>query len=213
MKKQTYLISRFALTAVTASALCLGSNGWAQTPEASAEKPNPLRSMAGVGEKPSKKEQAAATTSATPGAATQLDMKDKNFMVEAAKGGLMEVEMGKMAQAQGQSSEVKNIGKTMVADHSKANSELMALASKKGVQIAKTAKMEKMDSANFDQAYLQQMVKDHEKDVAAFEREARGGVDPEVKSFASKTLPTLKKHLTMVKSAQGKVASAPAKKS
>jgi len=213
MKKPTHLISHFALTATVAGALCLGGNARAQNPQATPERPNGTSSMAGFGQKPPKKDQANPTGSAAAGATTQLDMKDKNFMVEAAKGGLMEVEMGKMAQAQGQSSEVKNIGKTMVTDHSKANSELMALASKKGVQIAKTAKMEKMDSANFDQAYLQQMVKDHEKDVAAFEREASGGVDPEVKSFAGKTLPTLKKHLTMVKSAQGKVASAPAKKS
>ncbi len=135
----------------------------------------------------------------------QVDQKDKDFMMEAGKGGMMEVDAGKMAEEKGKSADVKKIGKMMVTDHTKANNELMALAKKKGVMLDTTHKMEKMDESNFDQAYLDSMVKDHEKDIAAFEKEAKDGKDAETKSWASKTLPTLKKHLKMVQDAQAKM--------
>lgn len=117
----------------------------------------------------------------------------------------MEVHMGQMAEKMGQSSEVKKLGSRMVADHTKANNQLMALATARGVKLDTRHNMSKMDQANFDQMWLNQMVKDHEKTIAAFQTEAKGGADPELKSFASKTLPTLQKHLELVKAAQGKV--------
>jgi putative membrane protein len=137
---------------------------------------------------------------------TQLDNKDRDFMMEAAKGGMAEVEMGRMAEQKGQSAEVKKIGQTMVSDHSKANNELMALASKKGLKLDTSHKMDaKLEGPNFDQNYLNNMVTDHQKDIAAFENEAKNGADPDVKSWAGKTLPTLRKHLKMVQDAQAKM--------
>jgi putative membrane protein len=62
-----------------------------------------------------------------------------------------------------------------------------------------------MGDATFDKDYMAAMVKDHEKDVAEFEKEAKDGSDPDVKAWASKTLPTLKKHLELAKAAQAKV--------
>lgn len=146
------------------------------------------------------------TTSAANGGGNTLSMKDKSFMQEAAKGGMMEVEMGRMAQQQGKSADVKKIGSRMVADHGKASSELMAIAKKKGVNLGDTKpKMAKLDSANFDKEYVAAMVKDHEKDLASFQSEAQNGGDPEVKAFASKTSEVIKKHLAMVKDAQSKM--------
>jgi len=184
MKKLTSL-SRIALL-VAGCALCLG-------PAAHAAK------------EPAKKtDQPTSSTSPAPAAA--LSAKDKSFMKDAAKGGMMEVDMGKMAQEKGKSPEVKKIGSRMVADHSKANAELMGIAKKKGVDLSKEkAKMEKMDDANFDKQYIDMMVKDHEKDLAAFQAEAKDGSDAEVKAFASKTSEVIKKHLALVKAAQGKM--------
>ena len=109
-------------------------------------------------------------------------------MKEAAKGGMMEVEMGKMAQQKGKSAGVKKIGGTMVADHTKANNELMGIAKNKGVDLSKEKpKSHSMSDANFDKEYIDMMVKDHEKDLAAFQGEAKNGSDPDVKAFASKT--------------------------
>lgn len=185
MKKQLELISRMALVAVAVCVLCLGASAQAA-------------------KEPAKTDQAKSTASPAPAAA--LSEKDKSFMKEAAKGGQMEVDMGKMAQQKGKSPEVKKIGDRMVADHSKANAELMAIAKKKGVDLSKEKpSSHKMDDANFDKEYLDMMVKGHEKNLAAFQAEAKEGSDRDVKAFASKTSTVIKKHLDMIKAAQAKV--------
>jgi putative membrane protein len=152
-----------------------------------------------------KTEQPSASTSKSPAPAALSD-KDKSFMKEAAQGGMMEVEMGKLAQQKGKSADVKKIGSTMVADHTKANNELMGIAKKKGVDLSKEkAKMKKLNDANFDKEYIDAMVKDHEEDLAAFQAEAKNGSDADVKGFASKTSAVIQKHLNMVKAAQAKM--------
>ena len=102
----------------------------------------------------------------------------------------------------------------MVQDHGKANDELKQLAGAKGVQLpagpgaeaqAKMKKMQGMSGAAFDKHYMDDMVADHKKDIAAFESEAKSGKDPEVKAFAQKTLPTLKEHLQLAQQAQAAV--------
>jgi len=94
----------------------------------------------------------------------------------------------------------------MVTDHSKANDDLKALSSKKGMtppsgldgaSQATKDKLSRLNGADFDHAYMQDMVKDHQKDIAEFQKEADHGSDPDVKAFASKTLPTLQDHLRM----------------
>ena len=147
----------------------------------------------------------SASTSKSPAPAALSD-KDKSFMKDAAKGGMMEVEMGKMAQQKGQSAEVKKIGGMMVSDHTKANNELMGIAKKKGVDLSKEKpSMKKLNDASFDKEYIDAMVKDHEKDLSEFQAEAKNGSDADVKAFASKTSAVIKKHLDAVKSAQGKM--------
>lgn len=155
------------------------------------------------------KSDAANAGKTKPGSDNQgnsLSMKDKSFMKDAAKGGMMEVEMGQMAQKQGKSDDVKKFGSRMVADHSKANNELMGIATKKGVNLGnEKPKMDKMDGANFDKEYIASMVKDHEKDLSEFQSEAKNGSDPEVKAFAAKTSEVIKKHLALAKETQGKL--------
>src|ERR1700749_4547985 len=55
--------------------------------------------------------------------------RDAEFAVEAASGGMMEVELGNMAMSNGSAPPVKQFGQDMVNDHSKANDELKAMAS------------------------------------------------------------------------------------
>jgi putative membrane protein len=185
MKK---LFSRIAVVALVGAGLCLGVS--AQAAEKNDEK----------------KTDAAASSPAKSPANAELSAKDKSFMKEAAKGGMMEVEMGKTAQQKGKSADVKKIGSTMVADHTKANNELMAIAKKKGVDLSKEKPMtHSIGDANFDKDYVDMMVKDHEKDLAAFQAEAKNGTDADVKAFASKTSKVIQKHLDMVKAAQGKM--------
>jgi putative membrane protein len=131
-----------------------------------------------------------------------LSAKDKAFMKKAAKGGMMEVSMGKMAEQNGQSADVKSFGKRMVTDHSKANTELMALAEKKGVKLAAEKPSEKWSS---DKDYIDMMVKDHEKDLAEFQDEAKNGSDSDLKNFADRTAKIVQKHLDLAKQTQSKL--------
>jgi putative membrane protein len=135
------------------------------------------------------------------------------FMEDAAQGGMAEVELGKLASSKAQNPEVKKFGAMMVADHTKANAELKAIAAKKNFQLptdlgshkSDLDSMSKLSGAEFDQEYVDNMVDDHEDDVAAFQKMADSGTDPELKAFATKCLPVLKKHLEAIKAIQEKM--------
>ena len=131
---------------------------------------------------------------------------DQTFVMNAAKGGLAEVELGKLAQQKAQSDQVKNFGKRMVDDHSKANDELKTLAQNKKITLptdldpkdkAVRDRLSKLSGDAFDRAYMNAMVRDHRKDVNEFKMESTKGKDADIKGFASKTLPTLEDHLKL----------------
>ncbi len=137
-----------------------------------------------------------------------------SFVTEAAQGGMAEVEMGKLAAQKGQNPEVKKFGQMMVTDHTAANNELKAVAAKKNMTVPsdigpkyKSSKdsLSKASGADFDKQYVDMMVSDHEDDVAAFEKQADSSTDPDVKAFAAKTLPTLKRHLDAIKALKAKM--------
>jgi|SRR5215204_982889 len=141
-----------------------------------------------------------------------MSTSDRNFVMEAAMGGMMEVEMGRLAAQQGTMDAVKQFGQRMVDDHSRANDELKQVASTKGITLPTEldtkhkndlAKMSKLSGAEFDKAYSKAMLKDHVKDVAAFEKESQKSSDADIKAFATKTLPTLKEHLEMARAMNG----------
>jgi putative membrane protein len=145
----------------------------------------------------------SATAETTPTSeGSSLSAKDKTFMKKAAKGGMTEVTMGKMAEQNAQSDDVKSFGKRMVTDHSKANDELKSIASKKGVELPSKEHSFKWTS---DKAYMDMMVKDHEKDLAEFKEEASNGSDPDVKKFADDTAKIVQEHLDLAKETQGKL--------
>lgn len=139
---------------------------------------------------------------------------DRQFAKKAAMGGAAEVQGGQMAQQMANNDQVKQFGSRMVEDHSKANDELKQIAQGKGMELpsqpdAKSQKamdsMKKKSGAGFDRAYMDDMVADHKKDIADFEKEAKSGKDPEIKAFAAKTLPTLREHLKMAQTTDAAV--------
>ena len=144
----------------------------------------------------------AAAQDTPAGGSSSLSAKDKMFMKKAAKGGMMEVAMGKLADEKGQSDDVKSFGKRMVADHSKANDELKKIAAQKN---AKLPTKEPTVSWTSDKAYMDAMVKDHEKDLAEFQEEAKSGSDPDVKKFADDTAKMVQEHLDLAKQTQSKL--------
>ena len=140
---------------------------------------------------------------------------DRTFVMKAAQGGLMEVEAGKVAQSKAQNAEVKQYAQRMVADHSKANDELMALAKSKNVDVpsaldkshqAHLDKLNKASGAAFDREYMKHMVDDHRKTVADFEKQSKNGKDADLKKWADSKLPTLREHLKLAQATHGQVA-------
>ena len=134
--------------------------------------------------------------------ASTLSSADKAFIKDAAKGGMMEVAMGRVAEKNASESEVKNFGARMVKDHSKANEDLKAIAKEENVEWLAEKEAGKWKS---DKDYMGAMVKDHEKDLTEFEKEAKDGSDSKVKSFADKTAKTVREHLEMAKEIDAKL--------
>jgi len=136
-----------------------------------------------------------------------VDDKTHNFMNDAAMGGMTEVKLGQLAQEKAMSQRVKNFGEMMVRDHSAANDDLKAIARQKNVTLPDNIgkhqehydDLSKKNGADFDKAFMKMMVDDHQKVINDFEKIAENGTDPDVKTFASQKLPTLRKHLDSAK--------------
>ncbi len=133
---------------------------------------------------------------------------EKMFIKKAAMGGMTEVALGKVAAQNGGSQEVKDFGNLMVTDHSKINDNLKDVAGKMGVEIPDTIdtmhqamvdRMSKLSGADFDKAYVKIMVKDHEKDIAEFEKVKAMVKNEDLKKFIDDSLPTMKDHLDKIK--------------
>jgi putative membrane protein len=132
---------------------------------------------------------------------------DSRFYKDAAEGGMAEVELGKLAQEKSSNPSVKEFGAMMVSDHAAADEKLQAIAASKNLklpaspgmgQMATKTKLEVLSGDTFDKAYIKDMIKDHQDDIAMFKKEAASGQDPDAKAYAIATLPTLEKHLKKI---------------
>src|SRR5437588_1195816 len=191
LMNKNLMISRIAIVALGAGALCL-----ATTSSALNAYP-PLKTGAN-----SDAPKAKASASPAGKAASKLSAADKTFMMNAAKGGMMEVEWGKLAAQNGQSADVKKFGNRMVTDHSKANSDLMALAKEEGVTLPGAKSLGKWKS---DKDYMEMMVKDHQADLAEFQKEAQSGTDADLKAFAARGAKLVSTHLKLAQETKGKL--------
>jgi putative membrane protein len=136
-----------------------------------------------------------------------------NFAVAAANGGMMEVELGKIAQDNAHDPRVKAYGAMMVKDHSDANATLKGIAGSLNIALPDSVSDDARKEINnlkmkkgkdFDKAYVSMMVDDHKKDIAEFRKCADNCSDSTVKSFAYNTLPVLEKHLDSIQAIAGK---------
>lgn len=157
-------------------------------------------------------EASAASETADATAASQ------QFAMTAAEGGWLEVELGRLAVQKGASPDVKQFGQRMIDDHSQINDELSTIATAKKIALPDDAdakathkalftRLEALSGAAFDRAYVADMVKDHVQDVSLFDREASQGKDRELQSFARKTLPIMRDHLTLARDLERKLAA------
>ena len=150
----------------------------------------------------------SATEDSTDEKKTQVSSEDLQFMKDAAQGGIAEVKMGELAQSNGESPQVKQFSQRIVTDHTKANAELKQLATKKGVTLPDAMSeqhktmmqhLSSLKGREFDTAFKQHAVENHEKGIEKFKAASEKAKDTELKSFASKTLPVLQQHLELAK--------------
>lgn len=149
------------------------------------------------------------------GARDVLGDPDKFFMHCAVQMNLAEISAGQLAVSRGQSQEVKDFGRMMVEDHTKANEELAQFMKKKGVAVPgrsdeahslMVTHLSKLQGEDFDREYMGLMVAEHAKAVADFEGKSKTAKDPELKQWVTKTLEHLKKHHEQAKEQFEKLA-------
>ncbi len=146
-------------------------------------------------------------------ASADVSTSDKTFVKKAAVGGMAEVDMGKMAEEKGSSQDVKDFGAMMVKDHTQNNDDLAALAKTKGLMVPEKLdamhqkmadKLSSMSGAEFDKAYINDMVMGHEKMLELMKSEESSS-DADLKGFATKTADTVQMHLDKAKQIQGQM--------
>lgn len=201
------MLSSRTFFAAMGAIVLMSATGCNNTPQAGQNNPPADQTVA----RPSISPQADQST-----AQTAPSDADRQFAIAAAQAGLAEVQLGQLANQKAASTEVKQYAQQMVQEHTQANNQLKQLAAQKNItlpqapneqQQATKANLTKLSGEAFDQAYMDQMVKDHEQTVALFRQEAQQGNDPEFRSWASKTLPTLEKHTSMARSEAGDTAA------
>jgi putative membrane protein len=126
----------------------------------------------------------------------------QKFLTEAIQGNFAEVQMGELAQKNGQSQDVKNFGQTLVTDHNAANQKATEAATALGVtppagpskkQMADYDKMAKLSGPAFDKMFAKHMVQDHRKDIRQYQKASKK--QDAAGQYAQNSLPVLQKHL------------------
>jgi putative membrane protein len=127
-------------------------------------------------------------------------------LINAAEHQKKEMALGALAREQAESPDVRQFAEIMIRDHARAAGELQQLASKEDIELpadsappqaGPESEYRLLDQSGraFDRAYMEEMVRDHRTHVSEFEQRARQLTDPEVRRWASATLPVLKEHL------------------
>jgi putative membrane protein len=155
----------------------------------------------------------ADTSNTTAMSAAPVSQEDADWAVEAANGGMAEVEMGKLAQQKATNERLKNFGSMMVSDHSKAGDQLKQIATRKNITLPASLsdkeqkhldELNKKSGKDFDKEYIDMMVDDHKKDVDKFKKGSNDLKDPDLKNFAAQTLPIIQMHLDSIRAIGGK---------
>jgi putative membrane protein len=152
-------------------------------------------------------QEATGTGAATP-TATDMQHADMEFANKAAAAGKAEVELARVGTEKAMNPDVKTFADRLVQDHTKANDQLTEIMRTKGMEMPAEAPTEAkaehdritaLSGNEFDREFMRHWVSSHEKGIELYSTEAETGQDPELKQFATDTLPTLQEHLDEAK--------------
>jgi putative membrane protein len=143
----------------------------------------------------------------TSGGAVAISAADRKFLVDVAQSGLHEVKMGKLGVERGTNRDLKVYAQGLLDDHTLSNAEVQALARLKGVAFPDPTKtddsserLSRLTGREFDQEFVRESIADHQKNIAAFEKEDRSATsDSDVKEFVHGALPKMRAHLEQAK--------------
>lgn len=159
---------------------------------------------------------AASPAMSPAGSPVALTSSEKEFMTNAARGGMLEVQMGRLAADKATSPEVKQFGERMVTDHGQLGQKLQQLASNLNLtpeqqlspeQQNAVSRLQNLSGKAFDREYIKAMVADHVKDISEFQRAANQASNADIKQFASEALPMLQEHLKLAREIAGKLGA------
>ncbi len=153
-------------------------------------------------------------------------MADQAFVKKALEGGVAEVQLGQLAQEKSQSNDVKQFGQKMVEDHTQLGDQIKPIAQQLGVKEPNgpskkdkqlIAKLQGLSGTQFDEAYIQAMLKDHKQDLKEFKSEAQTAQNPNLRQAAQQGAGVVSQHLQMIQqiaqnhnvATEGKSKSAP----
>jgi putative membrane protein len=140
-------------------------------------------------------------TNGTGNSTVSLDTASAQFVNKAGSGSMMEIQLGQQASQNATNPRVKSFGAMLVNDHSAASNELKTIAGGNTPTTMMPEHQKHIDElANkqgsaWDKAYMDMMIKDHKTDIALFKKATAEAGNESIKAFATKTLPTLQKHL------------------
>lgn len=139
----------------------------------------------------------AQAATSTRGKQTQGKQQDKQFLRTIAIADMTDAHLGEMAQSSAAKAPVKDFGQMVAKDETQDYEQLTVLASKCGESIPKgidarknlairTLMQEKGD--NFDRNFLRDEIADQRRVIAALQREASHGQNPDIKAWAGKVV-------------------------
>jgi putative membrane protein len=143
--------------------------------------------------------------------AAQLSPQDEQFVKQAAQGGMEEIQSGQAAEQKGASPAVKQLGRTLVTDHTMMDDQLKRIAQQQGFTLPQSLdqedrqelqQMNKLNGAEFDKQFTGEQIEDHTKMIQLLQKEAQTTQDPALRSFAQSGIPVMQKHLRMAQQAQ-----------
>ena len=136
----------------------------------------------------------------------KIDNADAAAMKQLAQANLNEIEGGKAAASKAQSPDVKQFAQKMVDDHTQMLNDLKSLAQQKSVSLPQSASikdmaqmklMERSSGAEFDKKYMEEMVKDHQKDAKEVQDLAAKTKDSDFKAALQKASTKINEHLQL----------------
>jgi putative membrane protein len=151
-------------------------------------------------------EQPDSSAKASSKAASVLSPVDYNFVAQANLGAPFQIDSGRIAEQRATTADIRDYARLMVVSHIPVVDDLNAILRRKqiapppdsllqGAYAAMIASLKSDMRAAGDRDYVEGQVEYQKGNDALFRYEIQYGSDPDLKSFARRTLPKIDDHL------------------